>query len=131
MNKIVSIIVTLGLVVGLGIIFIGDPKANNSNATESTQSVEVKNGVQYVTVLASGGYFPKKATARAGLPTKLVMKTNGTYDCSASLVINSIGFKKILPQNGETEIDIGLPKAGEPLQGICGMGMYNFTVEFI
>ena len=58
------------------------------------------------------------------------MKTNGAYDCSASLVIRSIGFQKILPQTGETEIDLGISKAGEPLRGVCGMGMYNFLINF-
>lgn len=64
------------------------------------------------------------------MPTKLIVKTDGTFDCSASLVIRSVGFQKILPPTGETEIDIGTPKSGEPLVGVCGMGMYNFAVNF-
>ena len=93
--------------------------------------VEVKDGVQYITILASGGYFPNKTSAQSGIPTKLIMRTTGSFDCSASLVIRSIGFQKILPQTGETEIDLGTPKKGEPLTGVCGMGMYSFTVDFI
>ena len=122
MNKLTLIIITLGLVVALGIIFTG--------GTKSAQSVEIKDDVQYITIDAKGGYFPKVTEAKAGLPTKLIMKTNGTYDCSASLAINSVGFQKILPQNGETEIDIGIPKAGVPLRGVCGMGMYSFVINF-
>lgn len=129
MNKTVSIIVTLGLVVAIGIIFTGGPKKDNTNLG-STQSVEIKNGVQYITISAKGGYSPQVTEAKAGIPTKLIVKTNGTYDCSASLVIRSIGFQKILPQSGETEIDIGIPKAGEPLRGVCGMGMYSFEINF-
>ncbi len=129
MNKTVSIIITLGLVVGIGIIFVGDSKKDNTN-TGSTQSVEIKDGIQYIRINAGGGYSPQTTTAKAGIPTKLIMKTNSTYDCSASLAIHSIGYQKILPQTGETEIDIGIPKAGEPLQGVCGMGMYSFQVEF-
>ena len=129
MNKTVSIIITLGLVVGVGIIFIGDSK-NDNVSTGSTQSVEIKNGVQYITINARGGYSPKVSIAKSGIPTKSIVKTDGTYDCSASLVIHSIGFQKILPQTGETEIDLGTPKAGEPLQGVCGMGMYSFKVNF-
>ena len=64
------------------------------------------------------------------MPTKLIMKSNGAFDCSASLVIRSIGFQKILPQAGELEIDLGTPKTGEPIQGVCGMGMYSFLVNF-
>ena len=129
MNKTVSIIVTLGLVVGIGIIFIGGSNKNNTN-TRSAQSVEIKDGVQLITINAKGGYSPKTTTAQGGIPTKLVMKTSGTFDCSASLVIRSVGFQKILPQTGETEIDLGIPKAGEPLRGVCGMGMYSFVINF-
>jgi plastocyanin domain-containing protein len=129
MNKTVSIIITLGLIVGIGIIFMGGSKKDNAN-TGSAQSVEIKDGVQYITIDAKGGYSPRVTEAKAGLPTKLIMKTNGTYDCSASLVIRSVGFQKILPQTGETEIDLGIPKTGEPLQGVCGMGMYSFLVNF-
>ncbi len=130
MNKTVSIIITLGLIVGIGIIFMGGSKKDNIN-TGSTQTVKIKDGVQYITIDAKGGYSPRTSTAKAGIPTKLIVKTNGTYDCSASLVIRSVGFQKILPQSGETEIDIGTKKTGEILEGICGMGMYNFEVKFI
>jgi len=127
MNKTASIIITLGLVVVIGIILGGNSKLADNT---TIQSVEIKDGVQYVTINAKGGYSPQIVTAKAGIPTKLIVKTSGTYDCSASLVIRSIGFQKILPQTGEEIIDIGIPKAGEPLQGLCGMGMYSFVVNF-
>ena len=122
MNKTVSIIISLGLFIALGIIFMDGP--------ESTQGAKIKNGVQYINILASGGYSPELITAKSGIPTKLIIRTNGANDCSASLVIRSIGFQKILPQTGETEIDLGIPKSGEPLQGVCGMGMYSFQINF-
>ncbi len=125
MNKIASIIVTLGLIITLIIIFTGKPNS------ESVQNVEIKDGIQYITINARGGYFPNVSSAKAGIPTKLIVKTGGTYDCSASLVINSVGFQNILPQTGETEIDLGKPEAGKPIQGVCGMGMYNFLINFI
>ncbi len=132
MNKTASIIITLALVVGLGIVVMGGSKSKNDTAvsTQSAQNVEVRDGVQYITIDAKGGYSPNVSTAKAGIPTKLIVKTNSTYDCSASLAIRSIGYQKILPQNGEEIIDIGTPKAGEPLQGVCSMGMYNFQINF-
>lgn len=132
MNKTASIIITIALVVGLGIVFMGGSNSKDSD-TASTQAhnVEIKNGIQYVTIDAKGGYSPKVSEAKAGVPTKLIVKTNGTYDCSASLVIKSLGYQKILAQTGEDTIDIGTPQAGEPLQGVCGMGMYSFAVNFI
>ena len=131
MNKTVSIIITLALVIGLGIIFLGGSKSqNNTEPGGSAQNIEIKDGIQYITINAKGGYSPKVSTAKAGIPTKLIVKTDGTYDCSASLVIRSVGYQKILPQTGEETIDIGTPIAGQPLQGLCGMGMYNFLINF-
>ncbi len=131
MNKTVSIIITVGLVVGIGIILAPGIKSNNNtNPNQTAQTAEIKNGVQYITINAKGGYSPQTVTAKAGIPTKLIVKTNGTYDCSSSLIIHSMNYQKILPQTGETEIDLGIPKSGTPLQGVCGMGMYSFVVNF-
>ena len=134
MNKTASIIIIIALVVGLGIVFLGGSKSKDNgttaSASASAQNVEIRDGVQYVTIDAKAGYSPKVSAAKAGIPTKLVVKTNGTYDCSASLSIRSIGYQKILPQTGEETIDIGTPVAGQPLQGFCGMGMYNFLINF-
>jgi len=130
MNKTISIIITIALVIGIGIVFFGQSrKDTDSTGAQSAQNVEIRDGVQYVTINARGGYSPKVSTAQANVPTKLVVKTNGTYDCSAALVIRSIGYQKILPQTGEEVIDLGAPQAGK-LQGLCSMGMYSFAVNF-
>ena len=133
MNKTASITITIALVVGLGIIFVGGSKSKDNTSTATNQTVQnsvIKDGVQYITINAKSGYSPKVSTAQAGIPTKLIVKTDGTYDCSASLAIHSVGYQKILPQTGETEIDIGSQKAGETLQGVCGMGMFSFQIKF-
>ncbi len=131
MHKTVSIILTLGLVIGLGIIFIGGRQnATDTTAMRAGQNVEIRDGIQYITISAKGGYAPLTSTAQAGIPTKLVIKTDGTYDCSASLLIHSIGYQKILPHTGEEIIDVGTPEAGTPLQGTCSMGMYTFSITF-
>jgi plastocyanin domain-containing protein len=131
MNKTVSIIITTGFVIGLAIIFVGGSQNSiDTSADQARQNVEIKDGIQYITINAKGGYFPKLSTAKAGIPTKLVMKTNSTYDCSSALVIRSIGYQEILPQTGEEVIDVGTPKVGVPLQGMCSMGMYNFEIQF-
>ena len=46
-------------------------------------------GIQYVDISAKGGYSPRVVTAKVSVPTVLRMKTSGTFDCSASLVIRS------------------------------------------
>ena len=131
MNKTVSIIITIVFVVGIGAVFFGQSKDNfDSTSIESAENVEIRDGIQYVTISARGGYSPKVSMAQAGIPTKLIIKTNNTYDCSAALVIRSIGYQKSLPPIGEEAIDLGIPKNGT-LQGLCSMGMYNFAVNFI
>lgn len=127
MNKtslIIISIITLAILGGVFIAGSGSPKSTSQGNSE------IRDGVQYITINAGGGYSPKVSNAKAGIPTKLIVKTSGSYDCSSALAIRSIGYQKILPAEGETEIDIGTPKAGEPLQGVCGMGMYSFLVNF-
>lgn len=131
MSKTTSIITTLALIASIGLVFLAVSKSgNNTNSSDVVQNTEIKDGVQYITIDAKGGYTPKVSTAKAGIPTKLIVKTAGTYDCSASLVIRSIGFQKILAQTGEEVIDIGTPYQGQSLQGVCGMGMYSFVINF-
>lgn len=130
MNKNILIILSIGLFISLGIIFLRQPSTNSGvGSGDAVQNVEIKDGVQYVSITAKGGYSPKVSNAQANIPTKLVVKTNDTYDCSLSLVIRSIGYQKILPKTGEEIIDLGTPQAGE-LRGLCSMGMYNFVVNF-
>src|SRR5688572_5503207 len=125
MKKIPLIILILGLIAALGIIFSG-----GGGEVAEGNNVEIREGVQYVTVDARGGYFPRVSEAQAGIPTKLVMKTSGTYDCSAALVIKDINYQNILPPKGETEIDLGVASSGKTISGLCSMGMYNFEIKF-
>lgn len=137
MNKTTSIIVAV-LILGGAFYYTSHDSTSSSPSTESTRKISnmpvensvIKDGVQYITITAQSGYSPRMSTAKAGIPTKLIVKTNGTYDCSSSLVIRSLSYRNILPNTGETTIDAGTPKAGDTLQGVCGMGMYNFVVAF-
>lgn len=130
-NKTISIIISIVFVIGIIIVF-SKPSQDSVSVVdaEPTQNVEIRDGIQYVTIDARGGYSPRMSTAEANIPTKLVVRTNGTYDCSVALVIRSIGYREMLPPTGEEIIDLGVPKSGA-LQGLCSMGMYNFTVNFI
>lgn len=85
---------------------------------------------QIITIDVKGGYSPQQSSAKAETPTVLRMRTNATFDCSSSLVIPSISYRKMLPASGLTDIEIPAQKAGIVLQGICGMGMYHFAVNF-
>ena len=127
-NTIISIIISLVLIGGT-VYFVSDRSASSGGEAAQLQNIEIRDGVQYVTITAKGGYSPRITEIKGGLPTKLVVKTDGTYDCSASLVVRSVGFQKILQPTGEEVIDLGTPKSGDKVQGVCGMGMYNFQIK--
>jgi len=121
---VISILVAVVLIGGAVLFTRGDgnPNLNGNN-------VSVVDGKQIIEIRAKGGYQPRKSIAQAGLPTILRFDTNGTFDCSSSVRIPSLNISQILPQAGETDIDLGLPQIGT-LQGMCGMGMYRFEIEF-
>ena len=130
---------TLIAVVLVGVIFGGVYllKNNSSQSTStggyssvaSVNNVTVENGKQIVTINTKGGYQPQKSIAKAGMPTVIRFVTNGTFDCSSSVRIPSMGIAKVLPQTGNTDIDIGTPQVAT-LQGLCVMGMYRFQIDF-
>ncbi len=123
MNKTSYTIITLALVVVIGIIFF-------TGGSESKQNVTIKDGVQYVSIDAKGGYTPSTTLAQADTPTIIKVNTKGTFDCSSALVIPSLGYRSNLPSSGETVINVPPQKAGTKLQGLCAMGMYNFSISF-
>jgi plastocyanin domain-containing protein len=127
-TTIVSIIISIALIGGT-LYFVSDRSPSSGGEVAQSQNIEIRDGVQYVTITAKGGYAPKISQIKGGIPTKLVVKTDGTYDCSASLVVRSIGFQKILQPTGEEVIDLGTPKSGDKVLGVCGMGMYNFQIK--
>ncbi len=130
-NSALLIVVSIVLIAIIGFVMI----QNSGNTTDTSwttngSNVEVRDGVQYVTVDARGGYKPRTSYAKWGIPTKLVMNTKNTYDCSAALVVRAANFREVLPENGTTEIDLGTPKSGDKIPGTCSMGMYNFSIIF-
>lgn len=125
MKKILLITISLGL---LGVMLVLFTTNKNENQ-KINNNIEVRNGIQYITINAQNGYSPRISNAQANIPTKLIVKTNNTYDCSAALVIKSANYQKLLPQTGEETIDLGTPTQGTT-QGLCSMGMYSFTINF-
>lgn len=131
MSKSSLIAVTIIILAVFGFIFIVGSQSGEDANSLPVENSEIKDGVQYVTITARGGYTPRVSSAQAGIPTKLIMKTTGSFDCSSSLVIRAVGFQEILPRTGETVIDLGTPEKGVPIEGVCGMGMYSFKINFI
>ena len=129
-NTFISIVLSIAIVGGAFYFVTKTPEVSLGNTeVAQTQNTEMRDGVQYVTLTAKGGYFPKLSSIKPDIPTKLIVKTSGTYDCSASLVMRSVGFQKVLGPTQEEIIDLGTPKSGEKIQGVCSMGMYNFQIK--
>lgn len=77
----------------------------------------------------SHGYQPEVVTAKAGIPTTLVVATSNTGGCVRSFVVPDLDKQLILEPTGEANVDLGTPKPGT-LSYICGMGMYGGRIVF-
>lgn len=126
-STIITVIVTVAVILG----FIVALQNNTSSSVNEPQSTAISiDGKQIVEILAKGGYSPRVTKAKAGVPTIIQVKTEGTFDCSASLTVPAVGYSKHLPASGVTSIEIPAQSAHAVVQGICSMGMYNFTIKF-
>lgn len=131
-HSILPLAISIFLIAGGVFMLLHTSPASGPTQTEShTQNVVLSDGVQYVTILAKGGYSPSVTNVSASMPTKIIVKTDNTYDCSASLVIPAVGLRKVLPPTGEEVIDVGVLEAGAVVRGACGMGMYTFSLNVL
>jgi len=121
-----ALIISATLIGGALVLSLNKPSAQNE---VPANNVTIEGGQQIIDITAKGGYTPRTTTAKAGIPTILRFHTTGTFDCSSSVRIPSMGISKSLPSTGTVDIPIADPKAG-PLIGMCGMGMYPFQVNF-
>ncbi|MEW6617686.1 MAG: cupredoxin domain-containing protein [Patescibacteria group bacterium] len=138
MNK--SIIISIGvaiLLIGGAIAYTSNTvcvgnscSASSSQNNQKVENVKIVGEKQIIEISVKGGYTPRKTIAKAGVPTILRMKTNGTFDCSSSLMIPQLNYRKILSSSGVEDIEIPALKATGVLRGLCSMGMYNFEVDF-
>ena len=125
-KKIGLAIILAGLIIGGAILYRGG-SADTAGAAQATIDAS---GQQLVDITARGGYSPRLVTAKAGVPTILRVRTADTYDCSVSLAIPKLNYRKFLSASGTEEIVIPADKATGTLNGLCGMGMYSFKIVF-
>lgn len=128
-SNIFSIILA-GVIIGGAIVLSGGVSVNDPDDSLFVDNVSIVDGRQFVAIEAKGGYIPRVSTAKADIPTTIKVKTSGTFDCSSSLVIPSIGYRSNLPLSGTTDIELPPQKEGTTIQGLCSMGMYSFSVKF-
>ncbi|MDX6744768.1 sulfite exporter TauE/SafE family protein [Actinocorallia sp. A-T 12471] len=87
-------------------------------------------GGQTITVHAlDRGYRPALLAARAGVPTVLVLRTDGTRGCTRAFEIPDRGVSLLLPEKGELRVDLGVPRAGR-LRFVCAAGHYPGAITF-
>ena len=130
MDKSIFVSVAVsGLLIGVAFWFVSvNPSTEEVGGIVQTSTIV--DGKQIIDISAKGGYSPRKAVAKAGMPTILRVSTRGTFDCSASLVIPKLSYQKFLQPSGTEDIAIAPEQAQGTLQGLCSMGMYNFQVVF-
>jgi uncharacterized protein len=99
------------------------PMENNSAVTVDP------GGTQHVLIdVKPTSYSPSRVQVRAGLPTKLTLRTNGNRECTSGFVIPAMNLERTLPETGDTEIDLGKPAAGR-IDYTCSIGMYRGVIE--
>lgn len=125
------IIVSVALLIGGYLViqlFFSTGTQTVSREEGNANNVTEAEGKQYVEVRAKGGYLPRVSVAKAGIPTVLRLRTEGTFDCSSQVRIPSLNVSQSLSSSGVTEVDLGVLKPGI-LQGACSMGMYSFEIR--
>ncbi|MFI7119420.1 sulfite exporter TauE/SafE family protein [Amycolatopsis sp. NPDC049868] len=94
-----------------------------------TAAASTVDGKQTVVITArTGSYSPENVQAKSGVPTTLVIKSEGAQGCVRSFVIRD--EQKILPVKGETRIELGVLRPGR-LDYACGMGMYTGVLTIV
>jgi sulfite exporter TauE/SafE len=104
------------------------PGADAGPAVTAAPAPAPVNGVQVLQVDATTfGYSPTSVAAKAGIPTRVVFHTKNTRSCIVYTTFPTLGKQVVLPNTGDTEVDLGTLAAGEvPIS--CSMGMYTGTI---
>lgn len=98
----------------------------SGTAAADTTTTTVTDGHQEIVVTASDrGYSPRVSAITAGIPTTLIVRSDGATGCVRAFVIGD--NETVLPESGDTRIDLGTPAAGT-LRYACGMGMYTGAI---
>src|ERR1035437_5756964 len=91
-KPIVVSILAVGILLFVTILLVGKPN-NIEPENAYANNVTMENGKQIIAINVKGGYSPRVSTAKAGIPTILRFKTNGSFDCSSSLYLPSINYR--------------------------------------
>jgi sulfite exporter TauE/SafE len=120
-----------------GLNLVGSPFSANAiiqslqseTAASTNQAYLATSNVVRINVQNSG-YSPNNIIASAGQAIALHMVTQNTYSCARAFVIPSLNFMKVLPDTGDTVINLPAQAKGSRLDFTCSMGMYNGVIQF-
>jgi len=130
MNKS-SIILSTGIVLIAGFILLfSTANFQPADVSDNNGNITYKNGMQIIDITAKGGFYPANTIAKADTPTTLKITTNGTFDCSATLIIPLLNYEELLPSTGVTEIEVPAQEKGKVLIGLCNSATYSFNIKF-
>lgn len=126
---LIGIFATIFLVSGIFFLVRQNVNPDTNDIGAVATNVSIEKGIQIIQIQAKGGYRPEKTLAKAEVPTIIRFVTNGTYDCSSSVRIPRLNIEKTLTPSGTTDITVPAQQPGI-LDGTCGMGMYQFSIDF-
>ncbi len=95
------------------------PPADGSTVATATDGTQTG-----VITVSPGSYSPRNVLVKAGVPTKLIFRSENAAGCERALVIPSLDVEQVLPADGDTVIDAGKLDAGT-IEYSCAMGMYS------
>jgi sulfite exporter TauE/SafE len=100
-------------------IGFGEAPADASTVTSAADGTQTA-----VITVSPGSYSPGNVLVKAGVPTKLVFRSENAAGCERALVIPSLRVERVLPASGDTVIDAGSLEPGT-VKYSCAMGMYS------
>ncbi|WP_406513086.1 sulfite exporter TauE/SafE family protein [Streptomyces sp. NBC_00161] len=86
-------------------------------------------GRQIITLTVTDFYTPTQFTAKAGVPTTLVLHGKDSGGCARAFTIPELGVQEIVKRDGDTDVDLGTRKPGT-FRFTCAMGMQTGAIEF-
>ncbi|MFJ3927044.1 sulfite exporter TauE/SafE family protein [Streptomyces sp. NPDC090022] len=109
----------------------GDPAPSGTGGTAvDAPPVRIDaSGKQVVTLTVTDFYEPTAFTAKAGVPTTLVLHGKDSGGCARAFTIPELGVQEIVERDGDTEVDLGTRKPGT-LRFSCAMGMQTGAIDF-
>ena len=100
-----------------------------SEARTAAASPVTDGGIQRIAItVRPRSYAPSRLSARAGVPTELILHSDRATGCTSAFVFPSLGIERMLPADGDTVIPVGVLRPGLH-RFTCAMGMYGGTIE--